>query len=168
MDAARGFEHGVVADTVKVAGLAFAESREQLEDALGAGPFAEHVGHAPRLGDAPEDFEIGPRFAGRRGDLPDDADAPLGVDECAFLFAPAGRGQHEIGEACGFRGRVHVLHDQKLEPREDGFDIGLIDPRVRRIGGDDPETANLAGGDGGDRPPGGRDTLDLARFFSVL
>ena len=65
-----------------------------------------------------EDVEVGERLAGRARDLLDQADAALGVDERAFLFAPAGGGQHEVRELRGLGRRVHVLHDEEVEPRQ--------------------------------------------------
>ena len=72
-------------------------------------------------------------------DLLDQPDPPLGVDERPFLLAPAGRRQQQVGER-GRLGRVvHVLHDQEVELAERLAELALVDPRVGRVGGDDPE-----------------------------
>ena len=79
-------------------------SFRMLEHRLGRCPAREQLAAAPVLGDEPEDVEVGERLARRARDLLDQADAPLGVDERAFLLAPAGGGQHEVGELRGLGG----------------------------------------------------------------
>ena len=60
-------------------------------------------------------------------------------------FSPhAGRGQEQVGERGGLGRVVHVLHDQEVEPGRGSRGVALVDPGVGRVGGDDPEAADLA------------------------
>ncbi len=90
-------------------------------------------------------MEICKCMARRAADFLDQTDAPLGVDECAFLLAPTRRREQQIGELSGLSRVIHVLHDQKIEPGEDLAKPALVNPRVRRIGADHPKAADLAG-----------------------
>ena len=62
--------------------------------------------------------KVGQRLPRRARDLLDQPDPPLGVDERALLLAPAGGRQHQVGTLRRLGGRVHVLHDQEIEPPE--------------------------------------------------
>ncbi len=66
----------------------------------------------------------------------------LGIDERPFLLTPSRCRQNHIGHLGGFSVGVHILHDKKIEPVEDIVALVLIDPRVRRICADNPQTAN--------------------------
>ena len=54
-------------------------------------------------------------WPGARRHFLDQADAALGIDEGAFLFAPARGGQDEVRALRRLRGVIHVLHDEEIE-----------------------------------------------------
>ena len=144
LDAAFVDDHRVVADARDVARLPRGQALENPEDGLGMGPLAEQPAAAPAVGDAAEDLEIRERLPRRLGHLLHDADAPLGVDERAVLFAGRGCGQHEVGELRGLRCRVHVLHDEEVELCEYAGQRVAVDPGMGGVGRDHPETLDLS------------------------
>ena len=108
------------------------------------GPPAEKVSATPRFSHELENGKVTEGLAGCTRDFPDDAEAAFAVDEDTFLFPPAGGRQHEVGELGCFGRRIHFLHDEKIEFREEVARAALIDPRVRGIGRDHPEAADFA------------------------
>ena len=64
-------------------------------------------------------MKIRERLAGRAAHFLDEADAAFGIDQRAFLLAPAGGGQHKIRALRGFGRRIHVLHDEEIELLQD-------------------------------------------------
>ena len=58
-------------------------------------------------------------------------------------FPPGSRGEHQIGQLGRFGGVIHVLNDQKIEARQDIAEHVLVDPRMSRVGGDDPQPFDL-------------------------
>ena len=170
LNAAGFVEHLVIADAGDVAGGLARELFEDLERGFGRGPAREHFAAAPVLGDEFEDVEIGERLAGGAADFFGEADAALGIDHGAFLFAPAGGGQVKVGEAGGFGRGIHVLHDEEIEFVESsGGEVALMDPGMGGVRGDDPEAADFAGVDAVDDLVVGPDWLvvGMTRFGNV-
>ena len=71
-------------------------------------------------------------------------EAALAVDECAFLLAPAGGGQNEMGFLRRVGRREHVLHDEEFQLVERAARPRGINPRMCRVRRDDPETLDPA------------------------
>ena len=109
----------VVFDARDVARPAGAQALENLEYGLRRSPLAEQTIAAPVVRDEAEDVEIGQRLAGGARHFLHHAEAPLAVDERAFLFAPAGGGQDEVRVLSGLGRREEVLHDEEFETGED-------------------------------------------------
>ena len=80
---------------------------------------------------------------GSAANLLDQTDPALRVDERPFLLAPARRRQQQVGELGGLGRVVHVLHDQEVELAQGLAQFRLVDPGMGRVGGDDPEAADL-------------------------
>ena len=144
LDAAALVEHPVVRDAGDVAGLAPRQLFENLEHRLGATPRREHLAAAPVMRDQLEDGEIGQRLPGRLATF---LIRPMRRSELMNVpsFSPQPAAGRTRCASCGrLGGVVHVLHDQKIEPLEDLAHLPLVDPRVGRVGGDDPQALDLA------------------------
>ncbi|MFT6863716.1 MAG: hypothetical protein ACJAVK_002277 [Akkermansiaceae bacterium] len=133
-------------DTGNVTGLALAELLENFEDSFRPSPFFEHLAHSPFMGEEADDSEVAEGLTGGRPDLLVGADAAFAIDEGSRFLSPGG-GEQEVGCPCSFGGVIHVLDDEKLQLLSDFSVAILIDPAVRWIGGNDPESLDLAGVD---------------------
>src|SRR5262245_16857698 len=107
-------------------------------------PIAEHFSASPIFGHQFENAKIREGFAGGSSKWPNDSKPPFGIDECAFLLSPTGGRQHQVGYLCRLSAAIHILDNQKIEPIENVARLPLIDPRMRRVGADDPQAADLA------------------------
>src|SRR5690606_6266897 len=97
LDAAGLVDVAVVADAGEIAGPSGGQFLQDLKGFLRSLHRAEEVIATPGGGDEAEDGEVGERLSRRARDALEQAQAPLGVDEGAFLFAPAGGGKKHIG-----------------------------------------------------------------------
>lgn len=178
LDAAFGVEVLIAFNSADIAGLAFTELLHDLEGGFGVGPLFEHGAAAPSVGEELDDAKVREGLAGGVADLLESADAALGIDEGALLLAPCGGGEEEVGGLCGFGGVIHVLHHEEVELLSYLMEFALIDPRVRRVSGDDPEAFNFSGFDAindlvvGPAGFGGdvilRDVEDAGDLFTIL
>ena len=75
-------------------------------------------------------MEIGKCLPRRASHFLDESDSALGVDQSAFLFAPARRRKVEIRSLCGLGGRIHVLHNEEIELVDEVIKVVLMDPGV--------------------------------------
>src|SRR4030095_6931380 len=82
------------------------------------------------------------RMAGSMPNLTDDPESPLRIDKGAILFAPPGGWKKEVSQARGLGGRIHVLHDEELDPSEQSAEAILTDPRVGAVRAYDPYSAD--------------------------
>ena len=124
-------------------------------DGLGAvvGEQAGQVGargqqglHAPRhFGD---DAPVRPGLAWRWHRGAHAADAAFAVGHGAFLFAPGGGGQQQVGIACGGRGGIGVLQHHELGALQGAAHQGLVGQAVRGVGAGNPQQLDLAVGSG--------------------
>ena len=90
-----------------------------------------------------EDVKVAQGKPRGAGNLFHQADAALAVDEGPFLFAPAGSRQNQVRPLRRLRGGEHFLHDEELQSAGKLVELPLINPRMRSVGGDDPETFDL-------------------------
>ena len=115
LHAARGFDF-LPGEVAVVAHAAGGDALPLAEGVVRGRPAGiEYLADAHALGEIEEDVEVGARLAGRSDDAIRFADAALGVGVGAFLFAPDGGGQDEVGEVAGGRGVEAVLHDEELD-----------------------------------------------------
>ena len=178
LDAAVGVEVLVVFDAGDVTGLVGGEFFEDLEGGGGLGPLLEKITATPGMGEKLEDAEVGERLTGSFFHLLHGRDAAFRIDKSAIFFAPGGGGEEEVGRFGGLGGAIHVLDYEEIELFAQLVKAVLVDPRVGRIGGDDPEALDLAGLDSVDDlvvGPAGRgwdavlgDAKDAADFLAVL
>ena len=81
---------------------------------------------------------------GRRHRRAHARDAPLGVGDRAVLFAPARRGQHDVGVARRLDAGVGVLHDDQLGALERRAHRVLVRQRLRGVRAGDPDRLDPA------------------------
>ena len=91
-----------------------------------------------------ENFEVRERLPRRARHFLEQPETPLGVDERAVLLAPARAGQNEMRRLRRLGAGVHVLHHEEVELAEQVAGALLLNPRMHRVGGDDPERLDLA------------------------
>ena len=110
--------------------------REAIERAAAAA----HVHFTYEASLLPRDRTVctGSGLAGRARHFLDVTEAPLAIDERALLLAPAGGGQNQMRAFRRVGGREHVLHHEKFQFVERAARAGGINPRMRRVRGDDP------------------------------
>src|SRR5690606_7283900 len=103
------------------------------------------------------------------------ADAAFGVGDRAFLFAPAGGGQQQVGIAAGFGGKESFLHNDEGTGRQRLVNLLLIRQGLCGVGAGDPKGLDSAIAyrleqlDGG-KPGAGWQLLDtpMLRHFGAM
>ena len=83
---------------------------------------------------------VGTGAAGRRNRRAHVADAPFGIGDTAFLFAPAGGGQQQVGVAAGLGSAEGFLHDDKGAQAKRLVDQLLVRHGLGRVGTGDPQS----------------------------
>ena len=95
-------------------------------------------------GEVAGDRPVGPRLFGRWHGAADMADAALGVGHRAFLLAPAGGGQQQVGVAAGLGGEEGLLNDNEGAGGQGLVHLVLVRQRLRRVGAGDPQRLDAA------------------------
>lgn len=103
---------------------------------------------AEAIGEGEEDVEVRAGVTGRGDDAVHLADAPLGVGVGAFLFAPDGGGEDEVGELAGGGGVEAILDDEEVDGAQGLLEKGVVGEGDGGVGGNEPQGLDAAG-DGG-------------------
>ena len=105
--------------------------------------------HALALGKALSDLveypQIGFGFGVRRHHVAHQIDAALGIGEAAFLLAPHARGEIHVAVLVGLHVHVGVLHHQEFQLLQGLAYARAVGHGRHGIGGDDPQSFDLAG-----------------------
>ena len=130
LDAATFIDHAIVADASDIVGHPFRNCFQGLKDSFGRSPPCKHPLTSPIVRDQLANMEIGKCPPRRASHFLDESDSALGVDQGAFLFAPARCRKVEVRSLCGLGGRIHVLHNEEIEFVDEVVKVILMDPRV--------------------------------------
>ncbi len=139
LDATCFFDMVMISNAGDVAGLSLSEGLHGLKGIVRGRKLFEKIAVTPPVRKGLDDAEVSESLPGSFFHLANGAETSLRVDEGSILFTPACSREHKVRHLSCFRALIHVLHYEEVELFADAGEVVLCNPRMVRVGGDDPE-----------------------------